>query len=77
MRSRLRLNSQKASIGDKIQFSRNGERFVGEVTRVREESVIVKLNDTDADYLKLETPLTVVSHKHYFVLESNSLNLEA
>ncbi|WP_158318813.1 DUF2187 family protein [Robertmurraya kyonggiensis] len=67
------MNSQKASLGDRIQFSRNGEQFIGEVTRIREESVIVKLNDTDANYLKLETPLTVVSHKHYIVLASNSL----
>ncbi|WP_449621549.1 DUF2187 family protein [Robertmurraya sp. Marseille-Q9965] len=68
------MNSQKAEIGDRIQFSRNGEQYVGEVTRIREESVIVKLNETDADYLKLETPLTVVSHKHYVILASNSLN---
>lgn len=74
LRSRLQLNLQKAVIGNNIKFTRHGEVFVGEVSRVREESVIVKLNDTDANTLKLETPLTVVSHKHYIILESSSIN---
>lgn len=60
----------KALIGEKIQFHRFGETFVGEVSIVRDDSVIVKVSESDAKTLKLDTPLTVVSHKNYLRLST-------
>lgn len=68
-RSSLQLKSQRAIVGDKIKFKRMGLSFIGEVSLIREESVIVKLKSSDAETLKLDTPYTVVSHKNYVILE--------
>lgn len=57
-----------AKDGDMIKFSRHGLELTGEVHQVRESSVIVKLSDEDAEYLKLDTPLTIVSHKNYVLI---------
>lgn len=59
----------KISIGDKIKFQRHGINIVGTVTQTRLESVIVKITEEDAEYLKIETPFTVVSLKNCQRLE--------
>lgn len=56
---------KKASIKDKVKFTRFGLEFVGEVFKVNDNSVIVKLNEADTEKLNLDTPYTVVSHKNY------------
>jgi uncharacterized protein YkvS len=62
------MDSKRVMIGDKVKFKRFGHPLVGEVSLIREESVIVKLDQTDAETLKLDTPLTVVSHKNYTLI---------
>lgn len=57
-----------AKDGDIVKFSRHGLELTGEVHQVRESSVVVKLSDEDAEYLKLDTPLTIVSHKNYVLI---------
>jgi uncharacterized protein YkvS len=54
-----------ANEGDKVLFERSGLVIVGEVVKVREESVIVSISKNDAEGINVETPLTVVSHKNY------------
>lgn len=58
------------AIGDKVKFARLGVIFIGEITAIREASVVVKISEVDARILKLETPLTVVSHKNYISLDA-------
>ncbi|MEK4147924.1 DUF2187 family protein [Robertmurraya sp. FSL W8-0741] len=62
------MTSKKAAIGDTVKFTRFGHTFFGTVTIIREQSIIVKLEPSDADKLSLDTPFTVVSHKHYKVV---------
>jgi uncharacterized protein YkvS len=57
-----------ASEGDKITFHRHGFGFTGEVVKVREESVLVSISQQDAEQLNIDTPITVVSHKHYDIV---------
>jgi uncharacterized protein YkvS len=57
-----------AKEGDKVLFERNGIVIIGKVSKVREESVIVTISKSDADALKVDTPLTVVSHKNYQII---------
>jgi uncharacterized protein YkvS len=59
-----------ANTGDKILFNRNGIRIIGEVVKVREESVIVSISLKDAVKIKVETPITVVSHKNYQLIQN-------
>ncbi|WP_338471787.1 DUF2187 family protein [Niallia sp. XMNu-256] len=54
-----------ANTGDKVIFHRKGREFVGEVVKVKEESVLVSVNQNDAKVMNIETPITVVSHKKY------------
>lgn len=58
-----------AVIGDKILFKRNNLSIIGTVVKVNEASVIVKIDDSDAEKIKIDTPLTVVAHKNYEVIE--------
>lgn len=58
-----------AMIGDKILFKRHNLSIIGAVVKVNEASVIVKIDDSDAEKLKIDTPLTVVAHKNYEVIE--------
>lgn len=55
--------------GDKILFKRNNFAIIGVVVKVNEASVIVKIDDSDAEKIKIDTPLTVVAHKNYEVIE--------
>lgn len=57
-----------AKEGNKIMFNRHGLELTGEVVRVREESVLVSISQHNAELLNIETPVTVVSHKHYQIL---------
>lgn len=57
-----------AKEGDKILFERNGLLIKGEVSKVRELSVIVTISKTDAEELNIDTLLTVVSHKNYQII---------
>lgn len=57
-----------AKDGDIVKFTRHGIELTGEVHQVRESSVVVMLSDEDAEILKLDTPLTIVSHKNYVVI---------
>lgn len=54
-----------AKVGDLIEFSRNGFIIIGQVIKVREESIVVSISDEDAELIKIETPITVVSHSNY------------
>lgn len=58
-----------AKDGDKVKFTRMGMTMIGIVQQVREASVIVRLDDEDAKSLRLETPLTVISHKNYEIID--------
>ncbi|MGM7722674.1 DUF2187 family protein [uncultured Metabacillus sp.] len=58
-----------AKEGEKIRFERNGLVLLGEVVKVREESVIVQISKSDAEEINVETPLTVVSHKNYQIIK--------
>lgn len=66
------LTGKIAEEGDQIRFKRNNLSINGEVIKVKESSVIVQLSHTDAERIKLDTPYTVVSHKHYKVLQLNN-----
>jgi uncharacterized protein YkvS len=61
-----------AECGDKVRFVRNGKIIVGEVTIVRNESVIVNVSKNDALKLNIETPITVVSHKNYQIIDQGT-----
>ncbi len=54
-----------ANTGDKVLFHRKGRKFIGEVVKVKDESVLVTVNQKDAKLMDIETPITVVSHKRY------------
>ena len=64
----MTVNDKMAKEGDKILFTRNGIEIAGEVYKVREQSVIVTISKNDAYIINVETPLTVVSHKHYQII---------
>lgn len=57
-----------AKVGDTIIFSRNEITYEGNVIVVYENSVIVILNDHDAESLQLPDNKTVVSHTKYKIL---------
>lgn len=59
------MESLRVAIGNKVKFTRLGTVFIGEVTAIRELSVVVKISEDDARTLKLDTPYTVVSNKNY------------
>ncbi len=59
--------------GEKVLFKRNTFFILGEVVKVNEGSVIVKISESDAVKLKIDTPLTVVAHKNYKIIEEKSL----
>jgi uncharacterized protein YkvS len=57
-----------AKEGDHIRFNRKGFSITGEVIKVKDTSVLVSINDHDAENLKIDTPLTIVSHHHYSIV---------
>ena len=57
-----------ANEGDKVLFKRNSVSIIGEVIQVKEGSVVVQINDSDAERIKIDTPITVVSHKNYKIV---------
>lgn len=59
------MDKQIAREGSLISFQRNGFNIFGEVVKVKEDSVLVSISSADAKRLNIETPITVVSHKHY------------
>lgn len=59
-----------ATTGDTILFNRNGIKIIGKVIKIREESVIVSVSQKDAAKLRIETPITVVSHKNYQLIQN-------
>ncbi|MDP4086886.1 MAG: DUF2187 family protein [Bacillota bacterium] len=61
----MNLDSIMVKEGDKVLFKRKDFTIIGEVLRVKEESVIVQISNSDAELIDVQTPLTVVSHKHY------------
>ena len=62
----MRLTTKELALeGDLINFKRNGISIIGEVVKVKEESVIVKISEEHAEFLRYDTSLTVVSHKNY------------
>ncbi|WP_052737919.1 DUF2187 family protein [Bacillus sp. SA1-12] len=58
-----------AKEGEMVRFKRNGLVILGEVVKVRDESVIVQISKSDAEEINVETPLTVVSHKNYQIIK--------
>ncbi|WP_299831976.1 DUF2187 family protein [uncultured Metabacillus sp.] len=70
MECKAKMNENNiAKEGEKIRFERNGLVLLGEVVKVREESVIVQISKSDAEEINVETPLTVVSHKNYQIIK--------
>lgn len=66
----MRLSVDKIALkGDNVFFKRSQQSIIGEVITVKDESVIVKISESDAIKLNIETPLTVVSHKNYKVID--------
>lgn len=66
----MRLSIDKIAIeGDKVLFNRSYQSIIGEVVRVKEESVIVLIGEYDAELLNIATPLTVVAHKNYTIID--------
>ncbi|SEN61558.1 hypothetical protein SAMN05192533_1167 [Mesobacillus persicus] len=65
----IRQQKGIAELGDKVRFIRNGMLIVGEVTIVKNESVIVNVSRSDAKKLNIETPITVVAHKNYQIIK--------
>ncbi|MGD6857016.1 DUF2187 family protein [Bacillus infantis] len=57
-----------AKEGDVIRFKRHDLSITGTVVKVKEESVLVQISDEDALMLKIDTPITVVSHKNYKIV---------
>jgi uncharacterized protein YkvS len=56
----------QAKLGDAISFEREGNKFEGLVSGIRENSVFVEYGISDKDL-----PLTtVVNHKNYKILKS-------
>lgn len=64
-----------ADCGDKVRFIRNGMIIIGDVTITRNESVIVNISKADAMKLNIETPITVVSHKNYQIIDNDAPHL--
>ncbi|RTR26560.1 DUF2187 domain-containing protein [Robertmurraya yapensis] len=60
--------STKAKIGDTIQFSRKGITVEGNVTMIRENSVLVEISLDSSKELNLENTRTIVNHSKYKVL---------
>jgi uncharacterized protein YkvS len=58
-----------AQSGDVIIFERGGLTVKGMVFKIRNNSALVKINNSMAASLGLETPMTVVNHKNYRVDE--------
>lgn len=72
MECRVDMPEEKvAKEGEKVFFIRNELDIIGEVCKVRDESVIVRISNTDAEKLQVETPLTVVSHKNYQIINES------
>ena len=67
-----KLKRNHATYGDTIQFKRNGLIIQGVVEMYRENTVLVSISDSDAAKLLLESPITLVNHKNYIVI--NHLN---
>ncbi|MFJ6211617.1 DUF2187 family protein [Lysinibacillus sp. NPDC092081] len=67
-----KLKRNHASYGDSIQFKRNGLIIQGAVEMYRVNTVLVSISDSDAARLRLESPITLVNHKNYTVI--NNLN---
>lgn len=64
---------KRAQIGDVISFLRNGVKVKGLVFKIRDNSALVKINESNATSLGLETPNTVVNHKNYIVVKERML----
>lgn len=58
-----------AAESDMVLFKRKSFSIIGEVLDVKEGSVIVKISDSDANRINVDTPLTVVSHKNYKIVD--------
>ncbi|KKI89888.1 hypothetical protein WQ54_22340 [Bacillus sp. SA1-12] len=67
-KARMKENNV-AKEGEMVRFKRNGLVILGEVVKVRDESVIVQISKSDAEEINVETPLTVVSHKNYQIIK--------
>ena len=57
-----------AKVGDIISFKREGNSFEGEVSAIRENSVIVQYGFSKD---KGEPLITIVNHKNYKIKDSN------
>ncbi|WP_175986427.1 DUF2187 family protein [Bacillus sp. Marseille-Q1617] len=58
-----------ANLGDTIEFKRKKQIVNGVVTSLRENTVIVKVNNDAAKKLDLPDNQTVVAHKNYIIVE--------
>jgi uncharacterized protein YkvS len=61
-------SKNNANLGDKIEFKRKKHIVNGVVTSLRENTVIVSLENDDAKKLELPDHQTVVSHKNYVIV---------
>lgn len=56
-------------VDEPISFERNNHEVTGTIHKILENSVIVKISETDAEQIGAPSNLTVVSHKNYSVAE--------
>lgn len=59
---------KKAKIGDTIVFWKKGIEFVGEVSIVRDNSVIATINFDEGLKVGIENGCTVINHKSYQII---------
>lgn len=65
MKKKKNPYNQKAREGQPVIFTRKGSSIIGKVRIVRENSVLVEISKDAAEFLNIETNLTVVSHQNY------------
>ncbi|NQD67588.1 DUF2187 family protein [Bacillus haikouensis] len=69
MNNNFLYSKNNANLGDKIEFKRKKHIVNGVVTSLRENTVIVSVENNDAKKLDLPDHQTVVSHKNYVIVE--------
>ncbi|MFD2443268.1 DUF2187 family protein [Bacillus sp. CGMCC 1.16607] len=59
------ISNKPAKKGDKVLFTKKDVSLIGEVLTVNDENIVVQLNHSDANRMKIKSPVTEVSHDNY------------
>lgn len=62
---------KKANIGDTIVFCKKGIDMIGEVSIVRDNSVIASIDSDISEKAGIENACTVLNHKNYKIIKRN------